>query len=183
VAVVFRGGMYTPAISAQTAHYFALYSIALFAWSAQAIYSRAFYASGTTWLPMLSGTVVMVTAIPLYWIGYRMYGTGGLALATDIGIVLQTVALAVLLHQRRMVSLADIDYRELGRCIVAGTIGGAAVWAAILGVNRVLATHPRSVDLCLLVLGSLLWTAVAGFLLDRMGSALPKAMIKRIGIK
>jgi putative peptidoglycan lipid II flippase len=183
VGVVFRGGAYTPEIAAQTSRYFVLYTFALFLWSAQAIYSRAFYATGMTWLPMLSGSVVMVVAFPFYGIGYRLLGAAGLALATDIGILLQTVALAVLLHRRRMVSLADVDYRELGRCIVAGSIGGGAVWAALLGVNRAVTHHPRWLDLLLLALGSLLWTAIAGLLLNSMGSALPRAMMKRVGIR
>jgi hypothetical protein len=38
----------------------------------------------------------------------------GLAVASDLGIALQTVALAVLLHQRHMVSLASLDYTETG---------------------------------------------------------------------
>jgi putative peptidoglycan lipid II flippase len=183
VGVVFRGGMYTPAISAQTAAYFALYSVSLFLWSAQAIYARAFYASGTTWLPMLSSTIVTVAAFPLYGIGYRLHGAAGLAVASDLGIALQTLALAVLLHQRRMVSLASIDYRELGRCLLAGIVTGAAVGAAIFGLGRVLPAHARWVDLGQLAAGSLLWLAIAGWLLDWLGSALPRATIKRLGIR
>jgi putative peptidoglycan lipid II flippase len=183
VDLVYRGGRYTQAISAQTAAYFALYSIALFLWSAQAIYARAFYASGTTWLPMLSSTIVTLVAFPLYGIGYRLYGASGLALASDIGIALQTVALAVLLHQRRMVSLASIDYRELGRCLAAGVLGGGAVWAAIFGVSHVLPVQTRWLDAGELVLGSALWLAIGGWLLDRLGSALPRATMKRLGIR
>ena len=43
------------------------------------------------------------------------YGAMGLAFASDIGIAMQTLAIAGLLHQRHMVSLASLDYRELGR--------------------------------------------------------------------
>jgi putative peptidoglycan lipid II flippase len=182
VGVVFRGGMYTPAISAQTAGYFALYTMSLFLWSAQAIYARAFYASGTTWLPMLSSTVITIAAFPLYGIGYRHYGASGLAIASDIGITLQTLALALLLHQRRIVSLASIDYRELGRCLAAGAVSGAAVWAAISGVSHLLPVQTRWLDAGELLVGSALWMALAGWLLDRMGSALPRATMKRLGI-
>ena len=181
VSLVFRGGAYTPAISAQTARFFALYSIALFFWSAQAIYSRAFYASGTTWLPMLSGTVVTVVAFPLYGIGYRMYGAAGLALATDIGIALQTLALAVLLHHRRMVSLASVDYRELGRCLLSGVAGGGVVWLALSGARFYLSHGSRWIDAGELLAGSALWLALAGWVLERSGSALPRAMLRRLG--
>jgi len=182
VGLVFRGGLYTPAISAQTAGYFALYSISLFLWSAQAIYARAFYASGTTWLPMLSSTMVTVAAFPLYGIGYRLHGAAGLAVASDIGIALQTLALAVLLHRRRMVSLAGLDYRELGRCLAAGAVSGAVVWSAIFGVSRLLPGHSRWMDAIELALGAVLWLVVAGWLLDRLGSALPRTALKRLGL-
>jgi hypothetical protein len=43
--------------------------------------------------------------------------------------------------------------------------------------------HARWLDFGLLVAGSLLWTAIAGVLLNSMGSALPRAMMKRLGVK
>ncbi len=182
VDLVFRGGLYTSAIAGQTAGYFALFSVSLFLWSAQAIYARAFYASGTTWLPMLSSTVVTIAAFPLYGIGYRWHGAAGLAVASDVGIALQTLALAVLLHQRRMVSLASIDYRELGRCLVAGAASGVAVWAAVLGATHFLPGRSRWMDAAELVAGSALWLAITGVLLERLGSALPRATLRRLGL-
>ena len=132
VDLVFRGGRYTSLDAAQTAAYFALFSVSLCLWSAQAIYARAFYAAGNTLVPMLAGTIVTVVSLPIYALLYRWHGTPGLAIASDIGIALQTLSLAVLLHQRRMVSLASLDYRELGRCLTTSIAAGAAVWAATL---------------------------------------------------
>jgi hypothetical protein len=80
-----------------------------------------------------------------------------------------------------MVSLASIDYRELGRCFIAGAVSGAAVWAAIVGLSRLLPGHSRWMDALQLILGSALWVAIAGTLLDRLGSALPRAALKRLG--
>jgi len=96
--------------------------------SAQAIYSRAFYAAGNTFLPMVAATAVTLLSLPVYAVLYRWQGAMGLAVASNLGIALQTVTLAVLLHSRRMVSLASIDYAEMGRCLLAGGAGGGAVW-------------------------------------------------------
>jgi putative peptidoglycan lipid II flippase len=181
VDLVLRGGAYKAVDTAQTAAYFALFSISLFLWSAQAIYARAFYAAGNTLAPMVAGTVVTLVSLPIYASLYHWQGTAGLAVASDIGIALQTLSLAVMLHQRRMVSLASIDYRELGRCLVAGTAAGAAVWAAILGVVHFLPGHSRWMDAAELVAGSAMWLAIAGMLLDRLGSALPRAALRRLG--
>jgi putative peptidoglycan lipid II flippase len=183
VDLVLRGGRYTSADTAQTAAYFAIFSISLFLWSAQAIYARAFYAAGNTLVPMIAGTAVTLASLPIYALLYHWRGTAGLAIASDTGIALQTLSLAILLHQRHMVSLASLDYRELGRCIAAGTISGASVWTAIFITARWLPGHTRWIDLLQLVLGSALWLLIAGWLLSRLGSALPRATLNRLKLR
>jgi putative peptidoglycan lipid II flippase len=183
VDLVLRGGAYKAVDTALTAGYFALFSVSLFLWSAQAIYARAFYAAGNTLVPMVAGTVVTLVSLPVYATLFHLRGTAGLAMASDIGIALQTLSLAVLLHQRRMVSLASLDYRELGRCLVAGVVGGTAIWAAIFGMGRFLPGHSRWMDTLEIIVGSALWVVIAGTLLDRLGSALPRATLRRLGVK
>ena len=183
VDLVLRGGAYKSVDTAQTATYFAVFSISLFLWSAQAIYARAFYAAGNTLAPMIAGTVVTLISLPIYASLFHLQGVAGLAIASDIGISLQTLSLAVMLHQRQMVSLASLDYRELGRCLAAGAVAGAAVWLGIFGAGRILTGHSRWVDAGELIVGSALWVLVAGWLLNRLGSALPRASLKRLGLK
>lgn len=183
VDLVMRGGKYTSADAAQTAAYFAIFSIALFLWSAQAIYARAYYAAGNTLTPMIAGTIVTAVSLPIYAALYHWRGDAGLAAASDIGIALQTLTLAVLLHQRRMVSLASVDYAELARCLAAGTAGAIAVWAALLGLAHLHLAQTRWLDALELLLGSALWLVIAGWTLSRLGSALPRATLKRLGLR
>jgi putative peptidoglycan lipid II flippase len=182
VDLILRGGKFTAADSAQTAGYFAVFSVSLFLWSAQAIYARAFYAAGNTLAPMVAGTIVTVASLPVYAALYRWHGAQGLAIASDIGIAVQTLTLAVLLHRKRMVSLASLDYRELGRCFVAGLASGALVWVATLGVTRLVPGHSRWMDFAELLGGSVVWLVMTGWLLDRLGSALPRTAMKRVGL-
>ena len=77
---------------------------------------------------MLSSTVIIVVSFWFYRVGYSHFGAAGLAIASDVGIALQAVALAVLLHLRRMVSLASVEYLELGRCLLAGLAGGVTAF-------------------------------------------------------
>jgi putative peptidoglycan lipid II flippase len=188
--LIFGGGKYTPRDVDQTALYLALYTVSLFCWSAQAIYARSFYAAGITWLPMLASMVILVIAFPLYKLGFHQYGAAGLALASDVGIALQAVVLGLLLHKRRMVSLASLDYAEMGRCLLAGVVGGAVVWAvftklfgqvAYLLGERIL-RQARLIDVAILLAGTLLWLLVARWVLERCGSALPKVMMRRLGL-
>ena len=188
VGMIFGGGRFTPADVHTTVVFFTLYTLSLFAWSAQAIYARAFYAAGITWLPMSASAVILVVAFPLYGLGYRWLGSGGLAVASDLGLVMQAATLALLLHRRQMVSLADLDFAEMGRCLLAGVASGAAAWAVFgwlwkwavhaLGMDGRL--QGRWVELVVLIAGTALWLAAADTILRKTGSALPRVMRKRL---
>ena len=56
IDLVFTGGRFSHADASLCAAYFAVFSVSMFLWSAQAIYARAFYAAGNTIAPMVAGT-------------------------------------------------------------------------------------------------------------------------------
>jgi len=188
VEIIFVGGRFSAADCRVFASYFAIFCLSMFLWSAQSIYARAFYAAGNTLLPMVAGTIVTVVSLPVYAGMNRAYGAAGLALASDIGIALHTIVLALLLHQRRMVSLASLDFAELGRCLLAAVAAGAAVWlvftsaldrvAGLLHLQARIAGRP--LDFAILVLGALLWLLVAQRVLEKSGSALPRVAKRRL---
>jgi putative peptidoglycan lipid II flippase len=186
IDVVFVGGRFSRTDAAECAAYFAVFSVSLFLWSAQSIYSRAFYAAGNTFAPMTAGTIITVISLPLYAGLYHAYGAMGLAVASDLGIGMQTLAIAVLLHKRRMVSLAGLDYEELGRCLLAGVSSGAAVWLVLNWTVRALGVQARVqsrwAELAVLVAGTAVWAVVADGILRISGSALPRVVRKRLGI-
>jgi putative peptidoglycan lipid II flippase len=201
IELIFVGGRFSTADAAQCAAYFAVFSLSLFLWSAQSIYSRAFYAAGNTIAPMTAGTIITVISFPLYSALYHAYGAMGLAIASDIGIALQTLAIALLLHRRRMVSLAGLDYRELARCLAAALASGAAVWTvftrfgswssnwlaarAVHSALQTSLTHhggitQRVINLSVLLAGAAVWLLLTDQILTRTGSALPQVARKRL---
>jgi putative peptidoglycan lipid II flippase len=186
VELLFMGGRFSPSDARECAGYFAIFSISLFLWSAQAIYARAFYAAGNTFLPMAAGTVVTLVSLPIYYLLFHGYGAIGLAIASDLGIALQTVSLAVLLHQRRMVSLASLDYAEMGRCLLAAAVSGTGVGVVFWWLGGVAHTAMPGqvywIDLAVLLAGTALWVAVVKWVLDITGSELPKVAMKRLGM-
>ena len=190
IDLIFIGGQFTSADASLCAAYFAVFSISLFLWSAQAIYSRAFYAAGNTFVPMIASTAVTAISIFFYASLHRSLGVMGLAVASDIGITMQTLTIAILLHRRRMVSLASLDYAEMGRCLLAALAGGAAAGLLVWGGGLLfahlpaahLAQHARWWDLLLVVAGMGLWLAVAKWVLERTGSALPGVALRRLGL-
>lgn len=191
VGLFFGGGRFTPEDVDKTAYYLVLYTLSLLFWSAQSIYARSFYAAGITWLPMVASMGILIVAFPLYGLGFQHYGAAGLAIASDVGIALQAIVLGCLLHQRRMVSLASLDFVEMGRCLVAALTSGALVWAIFVKLfgqfsfllgERAL-HHARLIDLTVLVAGTMLWILAAKWVLEICGSALPRVMMKRLKLR
>ncbi len=190
VELLFLGRRFSSADAHECATYFAVFSVSMFLWAAQSIYARAFYAAGNTFIPMAAGTVITLVSWPIYSAFYQAHGAMGLAVASDLGIALQTLVIALLLHQRRMVSLASLDYAELGRCLLAGLAGGGVVWGVLWGLGSLpggllhphLAAQIRWTDLGVLVVGCALWVAITRWVLEKTGSALPKVAMKRLGL-
>ncbi len=190
VDLLFTGGRFRAADSRECATYFAVFSVSLFLWSAQAIYSRAFFAAGNTLVPMVAGTIVTVISLPIYDLLYKVHGAMGLAIASDSGITMQTLAIAVLLHKRRMVSLASLEYVEMGRCLLAASVSGAVTWLMAWGLGLEfghlqgvpLLHHARIADTLILVAGLAVWILITKWILEKTGSALPKVTMRRLGL-
>jgi putative peptidoglycan lipid II flippase len=176
IDVVLRGGAFAHRDSGTMAVYFAIFSISLCLWSAQAIYARAFYAGGNTITPMVAGTIVTVISIPIYSLLYRSVGPNGLAIASDVGILLQTVTLAVLLDREMKVPLAGLDYLELVRSVAAA----AASYGALVALRHYVPVGAsRWHELLLLLAATALWAGVSVLVLQLTGSKLVTQLTSR----
>lgn len=176
VDVLLRGGALHRSDSGTIAAYFAIFSISLCLWAAQAIYARAFYAAGNTLTPMIAGTAVTVVSFFIYRMLFHSAGAAGLAIASDIGIFIQTATIAILLHRRRMVSLAGLEYKEILRSVLAAAIGYAALSAMLRYMPH---ATSRLYELGLLVVATIVWLAISGVILKATGSALPGQLLAR----
>jgi putative peptidoglycan lipid II flippase len=176
VDFIFRGGSFHRGDSVETAHYFAIFAVSLFLWTGQAIYARAFYAAGDTLTPMAAGVIVTLISLPVYWLLYHAAGAIGLSLASDIAILLQTAALALLLHRRRMVRLSGLERAELGRAVLATV----ASLMALYGLRYLLPSTSRIADVIVLAAGTAVWLIVAGGSLYLTGSNIPRQLRARL---
>ncbi|MGO8786632.1 MAG: murein biosynthesis integral membrane protein MurJ [Terriglobia bacterium] len=78
----------------------AVFSLGMFAWGAQNILARGFYAARDTLTPAITGTALTFLNLPLYWwLGHR-YQYLGLAMASSAGITAYTLLLFGLLNRR-----------------------------------------------------------------------------------
>jgi putative peptidoglycan lipid II flippase len=83
-----------------TAATLAIFSLGMFAWGAQNIVARAFYAARDTLTPAVAGTALTFLNLPVYWLLVRRAQHRGLALASSIGIAAYTIVLFILLKRR-----------------------------------------------------------------------------------
>jgi len=173
---LFRGGKFHRDDSVAITQLFGILAITLAIWAVQGIYARAFYAASDTHTPMLTGTVITILSIPMYWGLFHAHGLIGLAIASDIGILSQTASLAILLHKKRLVSLAHLEFGELARALLAALVAYAATAAAAHFLPPV-STHAR--DIFTISLASIAWLAGATLTLFAAGSKLPKQILRR----
>src|SRR5205814_8732629 len=107
VDLVYRRGRFSFSDSQQTAIFFFWFALSLALWSAQGLYARAFYAAGDTLTPMVAVTIITAASLPIYSILFHAFGAVGLAWSSDIGIGVNLLALALLLHHRKLVHLCN----------------------------------------------------------------------------
>jgi putative peptidoglycan lipid II flippase len=152
-----------------TAVAFAFFNIGLFAWGAQGLVARAFYALGDTKTPTIVGSALTVLFfVPLcYFMGDTandIAGTRGLALATSIGaavyFVVQLLALEHKLKSRPY--QVNLDLGKISgtflRTMAASALSGIAGLLALL-LAKPIAAHDKIGDI-----GLLLWTwGIAGW--------------------
>jgi putative peptidoglycan lipid II flippase len=125
---------------------------------------------------MVAATVITFAALPVYWALFHGLNVVGLAIASDVGIMANTVALAALLGRRRLVPLKELNWKELGKA------GATALVAGVLGyqvAGMVPLEGSRLADLKAFCLGTLTWAAAvaAGLWITR--SELPRHLRQR----
>jgi putative peptidoglycan lipid II flippase len=170
IDLVYRRGHFTFADSESTAIYFFWFALSLALWSSQALYARAFYASGNTITPMIASSVITLASLPIYSLLFRTMSVTGLAIASDIGITANALAIALLLHIRGMVPLDGLNWKELGKAAVIGAISGGLSYEVSRGI---MLNGSRRADVLALALASLTWAAAVAAGLWLLRSELP----------
>ena len=176
VDLAFRRGRFTFSDSLSTSVYFAWFSLSLALWSAQALYARGFYSAGNTLTPMVAGTVITVASLPVYAAMFHRFGDVGLVMSSDIGILMHTVALAVLLQRANLVPLRGLPRRELGKAFATAVSAGVAAYGVSRGVRI---DGSRMADLLAIALIGLTWLAATLLGLWITNSDLPRELRRK----
>lgn len=174
-------GEFTVADLAPTSGYLVVFAAAVPLWVLQGLLARAFYAAGNTWKPMVAGTIVTVVSLPVYAFAWHHHGATGLALASGAGILLHTLAVAVmlprLLPELRGGALTLVV--ALVRALVLCAVAGGAAW----GVARALAevTHVGALGWFLRAgAGGLVYAAVVLVAARPLGVPEPGVLVDKV---
>ena len=172
VQFLYQSGKFTSSDAHLTATILVAYTVGLFAWSAQAIVARGFYALKNSRTPVIIGTLVTVlfviaNATVLHFVGtgsrHSAAGAYGLAMVTSCAAILNTGILFALLRRR----LGGIDGLQLAIATLKILVASAAFGVACRLTLAFLERHPLPVRLATVKLVSaenLLVCAIAGIL-------------------
>lgn len=99
-AVVWGTGHFTGAQLQEIGDFTAWMGIGLWAWSAQSLVARGFYAQQNTWVPTVVGSLTMVVMYPLYGALADRFGGTGLTWASSLAISAYVFILAWFLRRK-----------------------------------------------------------------------------------
>ncbi|MGC1968413.1 MAG: murein biosynthesis integral membrane protein MurJ [Candidatus Acidiferrales bacterium] len=159
-----RTRLHGPDLTA-TAAALAFFSLGLFAWGAQNILARGFYAARDTITPAVVGTLTTLLSLPVYWVLVRRLDFRGLALASTIGIIAYAIILFALLGRRtRNREEASLIVFFL-KVAAASCIAGYACYRLVGRLESFIAWQHIGGALMLLVLASASGVLLLGVLL------------------
>jgi putative peptidoglycan lipid II flippase len=182
IDLVYRRGKFLFMDTQMTGIYFFWFSLSLALWSAQGLYARAFYAAGDTLTPMAAVSVITAASLPVYSILFHSFGVVGLAWASDVGIGANLLALAWLLHRKRLVRLGELRWGEMGKAaLVAVVAGGISFEVAKIVPLAASGRASRGADLAQLALVTVTWAAAVAAGLWLLRSELPGDLRRRKG--
>src|SRR5579871_1848553 len=127
---------------------------------------------------MVASSIITVASLPVYSALYHAFSTIGRAVASDFGILANTLAIAILLHRRNLVRLDELPWRELGKAIITAAVAG---WLSYRVASVVTLHGSRRADVQALFLITVTWggAVAAGLWITR--SELPGDLRRRKG--
>ncbi len=100
IVMLFQRGRFDADATALTARVLICLMVGAFAFSAQTVVVRGFYAVQNTLLPAILCTLAVLLSLPFYVLGMKAWGVGGIALAISFSAVLQVMMLFIIWNKR-----------------------------------------------------------------------------------
>jgi putative peptidoglycan lipid II flippase len=128
VTVLYQHGAFGWRDTLRTADALRLYSLGIFAWSAQSLLTRGFYSLKDSRTPVIFGTIATVVFVALNYVALRSgMGVGGLALATSASVALNVISLYLRMRTR----LRGFQVRRLSGSVVRTVLATVALGVVV----------------------------------------------------
>lgn len=112
-----------------------LYGVGIAGYGSREILTRVFYAQHDTRTPMLNATIGMILNIILDFIFARLWGVGGLALATSISCI-ATAGMLYIRLKKKLGDIVDLEMKkDMLKIFIASMIMGLVVRIIYINVN------------------------------------------------
>lgn len=115
VLILFQRGRFDAAATALTSQLLPFLLLGAFAFSAQTVVVRGYYAMQDTLFPALFGTAAVMVSLPFYLLGMQKLGSSGVALGVSLSALVQVSVLYVLWNRRSGNRDSRQVYARVGR--------------------------------------------------------------------
>jgi putative peptidoglycan lipid II flippase len=137
ILILFQRGKFDAVATGHTATVLIFMLIGSFAFAANTIVPRAYYAMQDTLFPAIYGTVAVVLSIPLYLLGLNLMGVQGVALAASMSALLQVLVLYALWNRRNANAGSRAVYWFYVKMLVfSAPLGFFLAWFKSSALNR-----------------------------------------------
>ena len=124
ILMLFQRGKFDATATGEASLVLIFFLVGSFAFAANTIVPRAYYAMQDTLFPAIYGTLAVGLSIPLYLVGLKMLGTRGVALAASLSAIFQVFILYVLWNKRTQNTGSKDVYRAYLKIIFVSAILG-----------------------------------------------------------
>jgi putative peptidoglycan lipid II flippase len=140
ILILFQRGKFDAAATGHTATVLIFMLVGAFAFAANTIVPRAYYAMQDTLFPAIYGSVAVLMSIPLYLLGLNMMGAGGVALGLSLSAILQVLVLYALWNRRTQNQGRPVYLFYLKMMVFTAPLGLFLAWLKSTALGAIDAT-------------------------------------------
>jgi len=118
VIILFQRGSFDADSTYLTSRVLGWLLLGAYGFAAQTVVVRGFYALSNTLLPAIYSTFATIASLPLYWLGMRLYGASGIAMAIALSATLQVFLLYEVWNRRYKLVRDRKVYTRIGTMIL-----------------------------------------------------------------
>lgn len=137
VMILFQRGAFDAAATAFTAGILPFFMVGAFAFSAQNIVSRGFYAARNTLFPAIFTSLCVIITLPFIYFPMKIWGAKGVALGLSFAVMVQSFTLFECWNQRKKNPEKKDVYLFFLKIIPVSLIIGAILYSSVFGLRRI----------------------------------------------